>query len=124
MAGPPPGPRVLLTEDRRVLAVCPSRAACLALSRAIGRGITAMPRYTLAERAARRLPDGAEHWDVERLRAWAASTGDVVEYDHPDWGLCRGRVLDHPSDDEVLVQDLAPNGARERWPLSAIRMAP
>jgi hypothetical protein len=41
---------------------------------------------------------------------------DVVRYEHPDWGPCRGRVL-AVEGGSVLVQDLSDHGAREWWPL-------
>ncbi len=47
--------------------------------------------------------------------------GTIVHYDHPSWGPCRGRVL-RVDGDRVLVQDLAPNGAREWWPLAGVRV--
>jgi hypothetical protein len=47
--------------------------------------------------------------------------GDVVRYDHPDWGPVRGRVLAEPDEEgRVLVQDLSPNGAREWWPVADV----
>lgn len=47
--------------------------------------------------------------------------GAIVRYNHPSWGPSRGRVLaldGRPG--FVLVQDLAPNGAREWWPVTEI----
>jgi hypothetical protein len=74
---PPPGPRVLLTEDRQdIIAVCPSRQACIALARALARGIIAMPPQRLP-REARELPGGTEAWPAEQLRAWAAESFPV-----------------------------------------------
>jgi hypothetical protein len=41
----------------------------------------------------------------------------VVRYAHPSWGTSRGRVLRVDGEPgRVLVQDLAPTGAREWWP--------
>jgi hypothetical protein len=43
--------------------------------------------------------------------------GMVVRYAHPSWGTSRGRVLRVDGEPgRVLVQDLAPTGAREWWP--------
>lgn len=44
--------------------------------------------------------------------------GDIVTYDHPDWGRCSGEVL-RPwlsRQGEGLVQDLDRHGAREWIP--------
>lgn len=54
----------------------------------------------------------------ERLPGYAViRPGMVVRYLHPSWGPSRGRVLRVDGEPgRVLVQDLAPNGAREWWP--------
>lgn len=45
----------------------------------------------------------------------------IVRYNHPDWGVCFGRVLHpEPCDGLVLVQDRSPGGAREWWPVDAL----
>jgi len=50
--------------------------------------------------------------------------GDLVFYSHPDWGPSKGRALtppqDHGDGPVLLVQDLAPEGAREWWPLASL----
>lgn len=43
--------------------------------------------------------------------------GQVVAYTHPAWGDCRGLVL-VATPSRLLVQDLAPTGAREWVPLA------
>ena len=47
--------------------------------------------------------------------------GAIVSYTHPDWGRCRGKVLDAPpARGTVLVQDLADGGGREWWPVAGL----
>ena len=49
--------------------------------------------------------------------------GDLVAYLHPAWGEVRGVVLDeHPVEGRVLVLDMSPTGARERWPVADLRL--
>lgn len=43
----------------------------------------------------------------------------IVGYDHPYWGPCRGKVL-AAAGDKLLVQDLFPGGAREYWPVADV----
>jgi hypothetical protein len=57
-----------------------------------------------------------------RARERVLEVGAVVEYAHPDWGIARGRVLGRHDDGRVLVQDLASTGAREWWPVKALRV--
>lgn len=48
--------------------------------------------------------------------------GDLVTYDHPDWGNVRGRV-ERVFDDarqQALCKDLSGNGALEWWPLDRL----
>ena len=76
------------------------------------------------ERRAEEARDTLAKLDAEDAAAGYApvSVGDVVAYDCPTWGPSRGRVL-AVFGREVLVQDLAPDGAREYWPRGEIRRA-
>lgn len=47
--------------------------------------------------------------------------GDLVDYNSPDWGWVRGRVIGIVSRTEVLCQDLSTHGGREYWPLAELR---
>lgn len=73
-----------------------------------------------------------ERWRSQREPASVpgeVEVGDIVQYMHPDWGAVVGRVLqvdgapgkvrawDGPQQ-MILVQDQAPDGAREWWPLA------
>ncbi|HYF26550.1 MAG TPA: hypothetical protein VD931_12495 [Baekduia sp.] len=63
----------------------------------------------------------AVHAADAAIRALLAlpAPGTIVQYNHPSWGPACGEVLrvDGP---HVLVQDQAPNGAREWWPVAEI----
>lgn len=48
--------------------------------------------------------------------------GEILSYNHPDWGQCRGKVI-RVEADRVLVQDLSRNGAREWWPIAGCTTA-
>lgn len=53
----------------------------------------------------------------------ALREGDRVAYQHPDWGHVVGVVLDERVEaGRVLVLDMSPNGARERWPAGELRV--
>lgn len=57
------------------------------------------------------------------VRVRVVRPGVVVEYEHPDWGPSRGRVLDAGEcRGAVLVQDLSVSGAREWWPVAGLRV--
>lgn len=56
---------------------------------------------------------------AEEPSSAVAVAGDLVQYDHPDWGTVVGEVLTVEAD-RVLVQDRSPNGAREWWPLAGV----
>lgn len=49
--------------------------------------------------------------------------GDLVAYQHPDWGRVQGIVLEDPrADGTVLCLDTSPHGARERWPAGELQV--